>query len=85
MEVNHKLLNYGIQASIVIVAILSGVVGYFAATQVIAVLLASILGIGVGWVPSGIPGIVVRGIVAIFMVIFCTKNYKKWIDNRINV
>jgi len=81
--VNRNLVFWFIQISTVIVAILAGLVGYFAATQVIAVLLSSVLGIGIGWIPEGIIGIIIRGIVAIFMVIFCGKNFKKWLSNKL--
>ncbi len=81
---NRTFAFWGIQVSTIIVAILAGLIGYFAATQVIAVLLASVLGIGIGWIPDGIIGIIVRSIIAIFMTIFCGKNFKKWFTNKLN-
>ena len=80
---NRSLAFWLIQVSTVIVAILAGIVGYFAATQVIAVLLSSVLGIGIGWIPEGIIGTIIRGIIAIFMVIFCGKNFKNWLTDKL--
>ena len=74
---------HSVQVLTGVVAILAGLIGYFAATHIIALLMATILGIGVGWVPQGILGVLVRSAIAIFMVIYCGKYFKKWINNKI--
>jgi len=80
---NKKFLHLGAKISIGLVAILAGIVGYFAATEILAVLVGSVLGIGVGWIPSGIAGVIVRSLIAVFMVFYCGKNYKSWITNKL--
>jgi len=78
-----KVIQVGAQISVVVVALIAGVVGYFAAAEIVALIVGSILGIGVGWIPGGTMGIVVRSIIAIFMAFYCGKNYKHWLMNKL--